>query len=120
MNDQLVYKEMILDLYKNPLHFKKLENPTLSLKGHNPSCGDSFSYEFVISEGIITDIGFHGVGCAISTAASSLITDYVIGKSINDVKAITEDEMIEMLGILISYGRMKCALLGLITIQRAI
>lgn len=115
-----IYKEMILDLYRNPLNKKRLASPTLSLGGTNPICGDDLHIEIELDEqGRVQDIGFSGDGCAISVAAASLITDAVKQKTPEEIQNIREDNMIELLQIPISYTRKKCALLGLKTIQRA-
>ena len=114
-----LYKEFILDLYRNPLNQDIPNDHDIEIRGHNPSCGDDFTLYIKLSDGNIDSIAFRGEGCAISTAAFSLITDEVKGKSKDEVHAISEPQMIGLLGIRISHTRSKCAHLGLRTIQQA-
>ena len=116
MNDQL-YKEAILDLNRNPLNKKVVADADVTEKAHNPHCGDDYSLSIKFDGDTIVDIGFSGDGCAISTAALSLLTDEVKGKSKQEVSSLTEQQMIDMLGIEISYTRKKCAILGLETLK---
>jgi nitrogen fixation NifU-like protein len=116
-----IYKEMILDLYRNPLNKKRLSSPTHTVHGDNPMCGDEIEIEVEVGEDDhVIDIGFSGNGCAISQAAASLITEYVKNKSREDIQKITEEKMISMIQIPISYTRKKCVLLGFRTIQQII
>ena len=118
--DEQLYKEVILDLYRNPLNKKELETFDTKKTGHNPTCGDRVVLQMKFDGDTISDIGWTGEGCAISLAALSLITDEVKGKSKNDVPKITKEQMLEMLGIPISHTRLKCALLGWQTIQKSL
>ncbi len=118
--DEQLYKEVILDLYRNPLHNKELEDFDVEKVGHNPSCGDKVVMQMKLDGETISDIGWTGEGCAISLAALSLITDEVKGKTKTEIKQISKEEMIAMLGIPISHTRLKCALLGWQTIEDSI
>jgi nitrogen fixation protein NifU and related proteins len=116
-----LYQENILDHYHHPRHSGKLATPTHKRCANNPTCGDNICIDLIIDENdIITDIAFDGNGCAISQAATSIITEQVIGKPITDVLALTKDDVIDLLGIEIGIGRIRCALLGIETIQKAI
>ena len=118
--DDILYKEMILDLYRNPLNHKELGEFDAEETGHNPTCGDRVALRIKFEDEKVRDIGWTGEGCAISQAAISLITDEVKSKSKNEIRNISKDDMIAMLGIPISHTRLKCALLGWQTIQKAI
>ncbi len=120
MSNEQLYKEVILDLYRNPLHNKTLDSFDVEHTGHNPTCGDRVVMQIKFDGERISDIGWTGEGCAISLAALSLITDEVKGKAKNDVQQITQEQMIAMLGIPISHTRLKCALIGWQTIQNSI
>lgn len=120
MQEELLYKEMILDLYRNPLNKKELDNFSIEQKAHNPTCGDMVTVQMLVENDTVIDIGWTGEGCAISLAGVSLITDEVKGKTLEEVAHITQDDMIAMLGIPISHTRMKCALLGWQTIRNMI
>lgn len=114
-----MYREYILDLYKNPLNKKEVDGFTAEYKEINANCGDEITVQ-VKAVDSLEDIGHQGHGCAISQAAVSLVTDWALGKTVDQVNALTDDEVIEMLGVEISYTRMKCALLGKKALQRAI
>ena len=119
MNSQM-YREHILDLYKNPLNFGNLENPTHTHSKNNPLCGDEITIQLIIEKNIVKDIKFKGVGCAISIASTSLLTDKIKGMNVGDIKKITSEKTIKMLGIEISYVRMKCATLCLEAVKEAL
>ncbi len=119
--DDILYKEYILELHRNPLHKKVVSNAQMEAKEVNTSCGDEISVQiYCNTQGIIEDIGHQGQGCAISQAAVSLLTDFCLGKTISEISALTAEEMVTMLGIHISYARKNCALLGLKAVQHAI
>lgn len=112
-----MYKEQILELFKHPVNFGELDGATHSAHKHNPSCGDEFTMQLIVSGsgagGVVSDVKFTGSGCAISTAACCLVTDKIKGMKVSDVLKMSSEEMLELLGIPVSAGRMKCALLGL-------
>ncbi len=114
-----MYKEDILDLYKNPRNQGRLEN-SLQKEGENPSCGDHLQLYVKVEEGEVKDIKHESEGCAISTAATSILTEEIKGKKAEEVMSLDKDWMVEKLGIEISPMRMKCALLGLETAQKAL
>ncbi|HLQ62173.1 MAG TPA: SUF system NifU family Fe-S cluster assembly protein [Candidatus Acidoferrales bacterium] len=111
--DDQFYREYILDHYKNPRNFGRLEHPDISHEEENPLCGDVVAMEFKLRDGQIADVRFHGRGCAISQASASLLTERLKGISLDDAKKISKDEVLEQLGIDISPARLKCALLSL-------
>ena len=111
--DDLFYREHILDHYKNPRNFGRLENPDISHEENNPLCGDVVGMDFRLEDGVIEDIRFHGRGCAISQASASLLTERLKGMQLDEAKKISKDDVIGELGIEISPARIKCALLSL-------
>lgn len=115
-----IYKEYILDLYRNPKNKKKIENPTHLSTKRNASCGDELTVYLVITDGMVTDVGFDGIGCAISQASASLLTEHVKGKSLEDVRRLTEEDVLKLLGIEIGITRTKCALLAYNSCMNAI
>ena len=115
-----MYKEHILDLYKHPHNFGKMENPDFSLREFNPLCGDDLTIQVKVKDGKIEDVKFFGNGCAISIASASLLTDKIKGMKINDVKKMKSEEVIEMLGIPISPARVKCVLLCFEALKRGL
>lgn len=115
-----IYQEKILDHYHDPHNYGEIAHPTHTRCANNPTCGDKICTTLVIDGDIITDIKFTGEGCAISQAATSLVTDIIKGKTVAEVHALTRDDISTLLGVEIGIGRIRCALLGLETIQKAI
>ena len=108
------YKENILDHYRLPRNAGTLAEPTHSHEAHNPLCGDVIRIDLHVNEdNIVEEVAFKGRGCAISQASASMLTEMVQGKSLDEVKAINKNDILEMLGIEIGPVRMKCALLSL-------
>ena len=85
-----LYQEMILDHNRNPRHFESLAHPTHTAFGKNPLCGDEYHLELGVKNGVITSIGFQGTGCAISKSSASLMSTVVLGKSIEEARAMKD------------------------------
>jgi nitrogen fixation protein NifU and related proteins len=119
MDDEL-YQANILDHYRHPRCHGILSAPTCVQKGDNPSCGDALELSLNITEGKILDGKFQGEGCAISQAATSMLLEQTLGKSIESVIAMTDIEMRTFLGVPIGESREKCMMLGLDTLKKAI
>ena len=111
--DDQFYREFILDHYKNPRNFGRIEDADISHEEYNPLCGDMVGMDFRIEDGVIEDVRFHGRGCAISQASASLMTERLKGMSVEEARGISRDDVLEELGIDISPARLKCALLTL-------
>lgn len=116
MEDTL-YREEILDHYRNPQHFGKPKTYTISSKQINPFCGDEIEMYLHINKGVVDDIGFEGIGCAICIAGASLLTEFALGKSKDELTKFSEKDMLSLLGIEVSESRKKCAFLALATLQ---
>jgi nitrogen fixation protein NifU and related proteins len=115
-----LYRDQILEHYKRPHNFGPLEDFDLEFEDSNPFCGDEQHVRIKLDEdGKVTEIRFEGSGCAISTAASSLLSDELAGKSREELLRLDKDFVLELLGIDISATRMKCALLGLKVVKGA-
>lgn len=115
-----LYAENILDHYKNPRNKGKLKAPALSKEGANPLCGDQITLYLEIKDNKIKKITFDGIGCAISQAAASMLTEELTGKTLDEAKKITKEDMLKLLGVEIGPTRLKCALLALSTLQEAL
>ena len=111
--DDQFYREFILDHYKNPRNFGRIEGADISHEEYNPLCGDMVGMDLRIGNGVIQDVRFHGRGCAISQASASLMTERLQGMSLEEARRISRDDVLEELGIDISPARLKCALLTL-------
>lgn len=114
-----MYRDEILDLYRRPLNQGVIEGAS-EADGENASCGDSTSVYIEIEDGVVNDVKHETDGCAISTAAVSIATEEVRGMRVEDVLELDRDWMLEKLGIDVSPMRVKCAVLGLKTIQKAL
>ncbi len=113
MADDQFYREYILDHYRNPRNFGRIEKPDISHEEYNPLCGDLVGMDFRIEDGVIADVRFHGRGCAISQASASLMTERLKGMPLEEARKISKEDVLEELGIEISPARLKCALLSL-------
>jgi nitrogen fixation protein NifU and related proteins len=118
--DQL-YRELILDHYKNPRNHGLLEPSDAHAEGQNPLCGDEVAVTVRLGDGdVIEEVGFDGRGCAISQAATSMLSDLVKGKTAAEVAAMPKEELLDELGIPLTPVRLKCAILGLGVLKLAL
>ena len=115
-----IYKDIILDYYRNPRNFGDLANADVRAKDSNPLCGDIIEMQLKINDGKIDDVRFKGRGCAISQASASMLTEVIKGKSIDDVQAMGKSNVLELMGIDPGPTRIKCALLGLKVVKLAV
>jgi nitrogen fixation NifU-like protein len=109
-----------LDHYRNPRNFGKIEHATSSGEAKNLSCGDRLTMEIIIKNEKVTDIRFQGEGCAISQAAASMLTEYAKRKSVKALLTLEPKKVIDLLGTPLSPTRLKCALLSLETLKKAL
>ncbi|HLB60170.1 MAG TPA: SUF system NifU family Fe-S cluster assembly protein [Patescibacteria group bacterium] len=116
-----LYRELILDHYKDPRNFGSLDSPDASHEEDNPLCGDRIRMEIKLSNDKLSAVRFSGEGCAISMASASLLTEAVDGKKIKDLQRLDKDDIVSLLGNpILTPTRLKCALLPLEVLQRAI
>lgn len=107
-----LYRDYILEHYRRPHNFGVIEGADASYEGANPLCGDRITLMIGVKDGVLDRVGFTGRGCAISQASASLLTDEIKGKSLDEVRAIRADDLLDLLGIEISPARLKCAMLS--------
>jgi len=119
--DQL-YRENILDHYKNPRGHGIIEDADAEAEGMNPLCGDEVTISVALADDgeTIDEVKFEGRGCAISQAATSMLTEIVTGRTASDVAAMPKEQLLEELGIPLTPVRLKCAILGLSTLKLAL
>lgn len=116
-----LYRDEILDHYRNPHNFGTLDEPTTVKEGANPLCGDRITLMLAIDDdGNIQDVAFTGRGCAISQASASMLTDEIKGKPLSEIAQLGEQDVLDNLAIEISPARMKCAMLSLDTLRLAV
>jgi nitrogen fixation NifU-like protein len=108
-----LYREQILEHYRNPHNHGTLDPSDASFEDTNPLCGDKIRIDLRIDDDVVTEIAFSGRGCAISQASASILTDLVKGETLDTIMAFEKDDLLDELGIPISPARIKCALLGL-------
>jgi nitrogen fixation protein NifU and related proteins len=108
-----LYKEEILDHYKNPRNYGELEDADIRVDANNPLCGDRLHMDLAVEDGVVRDVRFTGRGCAISQASASMLTEEMVGKPLEELAKMTRQDILDNLGVEISYARMKCALLSL-------
>jgi len=113
-----IYQEVILDHAENPRNTGNIQNPTNSVIVYNPLCGDKIKMDVLMKKDKVVDVRFQGKGCAISKAASSLLTEWVKGKTKEELKNMTKKDMMKLLKIELGPNRIKCALLPLEALQK--
>jgi nitrogen fixation NifU-like protein len=112
-----LYRENILDHYKHPRNRGTIESPDITYEDSNPLCGDRLRMDLKVKDGRIDQVRFSGTGCSISQAAASMLCEEIEGKTLEEAKKISRDDMLEMLGIELGPVRLKCGLLALKTLK---
>lgn len=111
--DEELYRENILDHYKNPRNYGEIENPDISYFDTNPLCGDELQMQIKVKDGKADDVKFKGKGCSISLASASMLTEMILGQDMEEVKKIGKKEILDAVGLQLGPSRIKCALLSL-------
>ena len=109
-----MYRQQILDHYKNPRNYGDIEEPTFTHVGENPMCGDTIEMDVVLDDGeeTIEHVAFQGDGCAISQASASMLSEQLHGMDVDELQEMDRDDIVDMLGVDISPMRIKCAVLA--------
>jgi len=116
-----IYHEMIIDYSRNPINYGKIEDHDVTFHDSNPLCGDSIDIDMKFDDNKVSDIKFHGKGCAICMACSSVLTEIVKGKEIDEVRNISKHDVLSELGLEhLQAVRIKCALLSLKVLKSAL
>ena len=109
-----LYRELIIERYKNPQFRGELDPHDISFEDDNPLCGDHIRVDLRVDEaGRVTEAAFSGQGCAISQASADLLMEHIVGRPLDEVKALTKEDLLDLLGIELGPVRLKCALLSL-------
>ncbi len=116
-----LYRELIIERYKNPQYRGRLNPHDIAFEDENPLCGDHIRIEVQVdASDHVTDARFDGHGCAISLASADLLLEFIQGKSLDEVKALTKEDVLDMLGLELGPVRLKCALLSLKVLKAGI
>jgi nitrogen fixation NifU-like protein len=115
-----IYGEKLLDHYNNPRNFGELEMADSINELENVSCGDSIKVSVKLANGVIDDIKFTGSGCAVAIGTASIFYEFAKGKSIEEIKNYTLENLLDLIGIELTLSRLKCANLCLESLHRAI
>lgn len=115
-----LYRELILDHYQHPHNHGEIPDADISYEDSNPLCGDKIRIDIKLKGNIVEQVRFNGKGCAISQASASMLTDELIGKSLDEIKKMDKDFVTNLLGIPLGPARIKCALLPLKVIKAGI
>ncbi len=115
-----LYRELILDHYQHPHNHGEIPEADISYEDSNPLCGDKIRIDIKLKNNIVEDVKFNGKGCAISQASASMLTDELIGKSLDDIKKLDKKFILDLLGIPLGPARIKCALLPLKVIKAGV
>ncbi|MEK6906981.1 MAG: Fe-S cluster assembly sulfur transfer protein SufU [Nanoarchaeota archaeon] len=115
-----IYRENILEHYKNPENVGVLINASIRAKENNPLCGDEIQIELKLDRNKVKEAKFIGKGCVISQASADLLLSYIKNKTLNEIKKITNDDLLELIGIKLTPTRLNCALLSLSTLEKGI
>ena len=115
-----LYREQILEHYRNPHNFGEIQDADITQEGDNPLCGDMITMYLKLDDGRLGSVKFRGRGCAISQASASILTDLVMGRPVDELKRFPTQALLDELGIPISPARMKCATLSVNTLRVAL
>ncbi len=115
-----MYHELLMEHYKFPTYKKKIESQTISGHDLNASCGDTIAFDLLIENDIIVDLGFAGSGCIISQASADILAGHLHKKNISLVHQVTSQDLLGMMEITLGPNRLKCALLALQVLQKAV
>jgi nitrogen fixation NifU-like protein len=115
-----IYREIILDHFRNPRNKGTLEPADYTYEDTNPLCGDEVRIDLRVRDGTVSEVAFTGRGCAVSQASASILTEMIEGMPLEEVKTLTKDDLLEEIGIPVSPARLKCALLPLKVLKAGI
>ncbi|MSU76367.1 SUF system NifU family Fe-S cluster assembly protein [Patescibacteria group bacterium] len=115
-----LYREHIMDHYKNPRNRGTLPNADMTIEESNPVCGDKLKLMYKLDGDRVNEVKFEGEGCAISLAAASMLTEMIEGKTLEELKAIRDEDMLKQIGVPLSPTRVKCGLLALSGLRKGL
>lgn len=117
---QDLYQEELMDIFKNPHNKGKIKNPSVVVSKKNPMCGDELTLELDIKNNIVRDAKFEGSACSVSVISSSILTDYLIGKKLTEIKKLTKEDLLKLINLNLTTSRVACATLVYYALSDAI
>ncbi|MDO8552321.1 MAG: iron-sulfur cluster assembly scaffold protein [bacterium] len=121
MDNNDIYREEIMEHYRNPQNFGVMKNPTYEAEAVNPLCGDKIRLQLKVNKkGVVEKVRFSGSGCALSVASSSQFTEWMVGKTVKKLKSTGPDQIQELMRAKIGPARLPCMLLSLYALQKAV
>ena len=118
--DDALYREELMDIYKNPSNKGHIDHPTHHADGKNPMCGDEITLQLKIADGKIEDAKFDGNACSVSIISSEILTEHIVGMPVDTAMKITKEDLLKMIGLNLTTSRVKCATLVLSALQGAL
>ncbi len=115
-----IYRENILEHYKHPRNRGTIDHPDITYEDANPLCGDHIRMDLKVRDGRVEQVAFSGHGCSISQAAASMLCERIEGRPLDEIKQLTREDVLEMLGIELGPVRLKCGLLALKTLKAGV
>ena len=115
-----IYREHLIELYKSPSNYGELEKANKEATEHNTLCGDEITMQLIVKQNKVEDIKFSGSGCVMSIVSASMLTDKIKGLSVEEIKKLSHEDILEMLKIKLNPARTKCALLPLEAVRKAL
>jgi nitrogen fixation NifU-like protein len=120
MQDNLNYQEELMDIYRNPHNRGKLSSPSFSISKKNPMCGDELTLDLDIKNGVVKDAKFEGSACSVSVISSSILTDYLIGKKVEEVEKLNKEDLLKLINLNLTTSRVACATLILSALEEGL
>jgi nitrogen fixation protein NifU and related proteins len=120
MKDDNIYREELMEIYKNPRNRGSISNASVQVTEKNPMCGDEITLQMLIEDGVIKDAKFDGPACSVSIISSTYLLDNLIGYTLKDAAKFSKEELLDLIGINLSTSRVKCATLALTALKEAI
>lgn len=115
-----IYREEFMEIYKNPMNEGKLENPTIVEHGVNEACGDEMDLYLEIKGDTVVAASFKAQSCSVGIVSSAILTDEIKGKKISEIKKLTKEDLLKLIGVNLTTSRVKCATLPLETLQKSL
>lgn len=115
-----LYRDTMMDHYKNPRNFGSAQNPSVTAPAHNPFCGDTLEVDVVITDNVISDFKFRGDMCAVAMSAASMLSEDIIGQTLEQARHITREKLLTYFGSELTTSRVKCATLVLDALTEAL